>query len=182
MKSFFKKCGLLLVCMSILFLSFPTEAYAAGEPSDGLYAFKNLATGEYVGYDHATNKICFSKNFSGNYRWAIRNTTGSSKFYSIQPFDNWPNGPTLYFADKDAEASTMYFIPGYVNNGDSRKETYIRQRFSIRKTASGHNISVIAFENSVDNRLLDVVNGKLCLTRARGSRSQIFTLSRISDL
>lgn len=176
MKDLLKKCSMLVLCLTILFVSLPGKVMAAGEPADGYYRIKNVATGEYLCSEGGV--VFFSSNSLFYSDWIVQNTTGSTKWFSIRPTYN--NQLAISFSDKDARVSLESYIPGNVGRYDEQYTAFTKQRFSFGLIPSGYNIKPIAFSDATDNRVLDRVDNywtvNLQLKKASGARSQIFVL------
>lgn len=178
MKNLFKKCSMLILCLTILFVSMPSEAMAAGEPGNGYYRIKNLATGQYLSYSGSVPYYSSNMDYSV---WIVENTTGSNKWFAIRPA--YDPKLALTFPDEDSTGSAVPYIPGNVSRYDPAYRQFTRQRFSFGLTRSGYNIFPIEFSDNVYHRVIDSV-GTIYpqLKKASGARSQIFVLEYVGAL
>lgn len=170
-RNLMKYCITLLLCVTLLGVSCPMTAFAAGEPSNGSYKIKCVGTGQYLSvFDGG---IILNSSTGTTFKIEDTESSPSVAWFAISNGDK-----ALSFDNKDASASLPFLIPGSVDYGQSNYSQYCQQRFKFGLTRSGYNIRSIAFGNNTDNRVLTVENGTLCLRKANGSLNQVFVLEQ----
>lgn len=170
-RNLMKYCITLLLCVTLLAISCPMTALAAGEPSNGSYKIKCVGTGQYLSV--VDGGIVLNSSTGTTFKIEDTEPSPSVAWFAISNGDR-----AITFDSKDGSAFLPYLIPGSVDYGQSNYFQYTIQRFKFGQTKSGYNIHSVAFGDNTDKRVITVENGTLCLRKANGSLNQVFVLEK----
>lgn len=171
MKNLMKYCITMLLCVTLLGISYPMTAFAAGEPSNGSYKIKCVGTGQYLSV--VDGEVVLDSSNGTVFKIEDTEPSPSVIWFAISHQDR-----ALSFDDTNGNSFLPFLISGSVDYGEFNYDAYMMQRFEFGKTRSGYNIYCIAFLDNGDKMVMTAENGKVCMKKGNGSLNQVFVLEQ----